>query len=144
MSFADAFQALFKKPAAELAATDKRNEVKNSFFGSKRFILIIALIAFVYLTYSVLNLELIKLVANVAIVYIICETVSHLAVTIGNIIIKLHEVKLDIEYDKLPLQGIAQGPVGPLGGMTTSGLSQVVSPAPLAAGVTTITQPTKP
>jgi hypothetical protein len=101
MSFSNAFKALFEKPAGELAATDKRNEVKNSFFGSKRFILIIALIAFIYLTYTVLNLDLIKVIANVAIVYIICETVSSLAITVGNIIIKLHEVKLDIEYNKL-------------------------------------------
>lgn len=137
MSVADAFQALFKKPAAELAATDKRNEIASSFFGSKRFVLIIALVAFVYLTYTVLNLDLIKVVANVAIVYIICETVSHLALTICNAIIKLHEVKLDIEYDKLPQCGIAQGPIGPLGGATspvtvttTSGLAQVIPAKP--------------
>lgn len=117
MSFAAAFQALFTKPAAELAATDKRNEIKNSFFGSKRFVLIIALVAFVYLTYSVLNLDLIKVVANVAIVYLICETVSNLAVTACNAIIKLHEVKLDIEYDKLPVQPT----------VVTSGLAQTVS-----------------
>jgi hypothetical protein len=119
MSLSSAIQAFFAKPSTEVAATDKRNEIASSFFGSKRFVLIIALVAFVYLTYSVLNLDLIKVVANVAIVYLICETVSNLALTISNAIIKLHEVKLDIEYSKLPLQGIAQGPVGPLGGATS-------------------------
>jgi len=130
MSITNALNALFAKPQAEPPATDKRNEITSSFFGSKRFILIIALIAFVYLTYTVLNIELIKLVANVAIVYIICETVSHLALTVCNAIIKLHEVKADAAA---PTQGIGQA-VGPLAGIAQGYPLQ--APAP--------TQPSKP
>lgn len=87
MNISNALKALFESP------TNAKKELSTSFFGSKRFILIIALVAFVYLTYSVLNLELIKVVANVAIVYIICETVSNLAVTVGNVVLRVHETK---------------------------------------------------
>ncbi|MFA6132552.1 MAG: hypothetical protein WC869_00895 [Phycisphaerae bacterium] len=146
MSLASMFHSIagwFEKAPAEEAATDARNALKTTFFSSKRFVLIIALVAFIYLTYSVLNLEILKLVGNVAIVYIICETLSNLAVTIGNIVIKLHEVKLDIEYEKLkgyPI-GIAQQVAHlPLAG------SIAASAAPPAAPVAAIvpTQPSKP
>lgn len=104
MSLTSRIAAFFNdssKPSPEAAQTDPRNAISSSFFGSKRFVLVIALIAFIYLTYSILNLELLKIVSHVAMVYIICESLTKLAETIMNGLIKVHEVKTDVEYEKL-------------------------------------------
>ncbi len=113
MSIRNAIAAFLAPPAQDGAQTDKRNEISSTFFGSKRFVLVIALVAFIYLTYSVLNIELIKVVANVAIFYIIGESLTNLATTIMNGLIKLHEVKTDVEYEKLAAQQTLQKPAAP-------------------------------
>ena len=95
-------------PNAEAPQTDKRNELKSSFFGSKRFILMIAFAAFIFVTYELLNIEILKLVAEVAMVYLVCETLSNVATTVMNGLIKLHEIKTDVEHVRLAQEAAAK------------------------------------
>ena len=101
MSLRSALSALVASKSDTDLQTDKRNELVSTFFGSKRFILVIALVAFVYLTYQLLNIEIIKLVANVAIVYIIGESLSNVATTVMNGMIKLAEIKTDVDHERM-------------------------------------------
>ena len=112
MSLRSALSALVTPKSDADLQTDKRNELVSTFFGSKRFILIIAFIAFIYLTYQLLNIELIKIVANVAIIYVIGESLSNVATTIMNGLIKLAEIKTDVDHERMAHEKAARESAG--------------------------------
>jgi hypothetical protein len=101
MNFGSAFNALFAKPSVEAAVTDVRNEIKASFFGSKRFVLLLAAVAFFYLTYAILSLVMLEIVAGLVGLYMICETASNITLTKWNGMIKMQEVANDVEYARI-------------------------------------------
>lgn len=106
MSFGSAISEFFN-PKVNDAQTDTRNEIKSTFFGSKRFVLVIAFVAFIFLTYQLLNIEIIRMLSYVAMTYIIGESLSHVATTIMNGLIKIHEVKTDVDHSKMALENQA-------------------------------------
>lgn len=69
-----------KSAAAELLkpAGDKIETVEKSFIGSSRFLLVIGFGLFVYLAKSVFTFELFVLLAALAGLYVVCNTVTRI------------------------------------------------------------------
>lgn len=88
--------------APEAPATDSRNAITSSLFASKRLWIVIAFAGLAwYALKGVLDHDNLKLITIGVVTYLICETVSKTAEVIMNGLIKIHEVKTDIEYEKL-------------------------------------------
>lgn len=100
MSIRTALANVFNPSTTEVAATDKRNEVTTSFFSSKRLLIVIAF--GVLLVLNLLPVALFHDIALVVIAYIVGESLTKSVTLFVNGWIKVHEVKTDIEYEKLP------------------------------------------
>lgn len=98
MNIAEAYRAL-TATTAEAAATDKRNELKSSFWGSKRFLLVLALGALIVL--NLVPLQIFHDLSLILVAYLIGESAVSGITAWGNTRIKLKEIELDLEYTKL-------------------------------------------
>lgn len=89
----------------ENSVTDPRNEIPKSFFASKRLWVIMAFVAVAwYALGGVFAGDNFHTIAVVVGIYIICETLSAVTTTVGNVIIKVHEGKNDVAYEALEKQ----------------------------------------
>lgn len=95
MGFIQHVADYFKSAPVDPAATDPRNQISSPLLASKRFILVLAFVALLYVAHEVFTVETLKILRDVVITYIICETVTKLATLVLNGVTKWHEVKAD-------------------------------------------------
>lgn len=85
--------AEFFNPNTESAVTDKRNEVTNPLFASKRFLVVLAFGALALVL--PVGAEVLRVLGNVAIAYVIGESVTKTTTVFVNGWIKAQEIKAD-------------------------------------------------
>lgn len=98
MSFKADLGAFINPPAAsgdDAPATDKRNELKHQIFTNGRTIILAGFVALLVwnATKQVLSGEHLKEIADLVKIYLIIEGIVHLVTIIGNMVIKVMEMK---------------------------------------------------
>lgn len=77
---------------ADPAATDKRNEIATPLLASKRFLVVVGAVALLYVSHEIFTPETMKIIRDIVIGYMICETVTKVTTIAGNILLKHLEI----------------------------------------------------
>ncbi len=99
MGLKSAFRELFGTDSSpEAAQTDRRNEIRDSFLGSKRFLVVLGLLIGLFYFPTLVNSWPL---AAIVVAYILGESYTKGKVIDANRQIKHKEVETDVEYEKL-------------------------------------------
>jgi hypothetical protein len=98
-----ALSAVFSKPTdGSTAATDPRNAIPESnLFTSKRFLTTAACVVGLYFIGHTLPGAVLTVARDIVIVYLITEAVAKAVTVASNAWIRTHEVKADVEFEKM-------------------------------------------